>query len=706
MYVPHDRNNHRSEPAFPDPGALIDNGSLELVEILGVGGYGVVYRAVETLSPTPRTFAVKCLHHSQTARQRQLHIREIALHQLCGSHPNVVTIHRVVEENGLTFIVLDFAPDGDLFSQILYGCRYLGNTRLIKHVFNQLLDAVEYCHSLGIYHRDLKPENVLCFDGGYRIALTDFGLATTEKLSEEFRTGSVYHMSPECQGGDFSPTGSYSPMFNDIWSLGIVLLNLATGRNPWKAAIVSDSTFRAYLQDPSEFLLSVLPISTELNAVLVRMLEIDWRDRITIPELRVALARIKTFYSDGAIFDGSMARCPWEVGVDLEAASADLEAAKADSPTVPEHRPIPSAWSTDSSLAFTGAGDATTTIGTGSDSSSSDTQYSSCGATWAFDSPTSSESSDMIYMFERPRTPPAPPVAINVPIVDAQRAAFIVTPSIVDIGRRSSPRAGKPPLTINTHRLDPQYYAAKNISLCVDSASTGSGSSVMRTAVDEDNESMFFLAGSKMSSAVDDKEMTSALWDESATNGDDRDVEADAMSHYCSTQSSIGTGNDDDRSATPSPDTEAGVWHTQCQSPSSISGSVTDVSPPSSPESYIPRSFPPRQQQHKQPPTAISATTTTGSTFLDPFQSFIQCTPSSPSFETWSPFSPDAPPPPSPTPAVDGHYRDYLGKHRQPRSAPATDGTAVGMGFARRPRGLLRPWFLRAKLFGSTEAYH
>jgi len=102
----------------------------------------------------------------------------------------------VVEEGNYTYIIMDYASDGDLFSQILHNCRYLGRDHLIKHIFLQLLDAVEYCHSLGIYHRDLKPENVLCFDGGMRVAITDFGLATTDRFSEEFRTGSVYHMSP------------------------------------------------------------------------------------------------------------------------------------------------------------------------------------------------------------------------------------------------------------------------------------------------------------------------------------------------------------------------------------------------------------------------------------------------------------------------------------------------------------------------------
>jgi len=179
---------------------------LELIEVLGVGGYGVVYRAVDTYSLQPKSYAVKCLlrSHVQQSGKRQLHIREIALHQISSAHPGVITLHRVVEEGDYTYIIMDYAPDHDLFTQILNNCRYIGDDALIKDVFLQLLDAVEYCHSLGIYHRDLKPENILCFDSGRRVAITDFGLATTEKVSEELRTGSIYHMSP---GKSPPPTG-------------------------------------------------------------------------------------------------------------------------------------------------------------------------------------------------------------------------------------------------------------------------------------------------------------------------------------------------------------------------------------------------------------------------------------------------------------------------------------------------------------------
>ncbi|EGN92876.1 hypothetical protein SERLA73DRAFT_146503, partial [Serpula lacrymans var. lacrymans S7.3] len=281
---------------------------------------------------------------------------------------------------------MDFASDGDLFSQILHNCRYLGNDRLIKHIFLQLLDAVEYCHSLGIYHRDLKPENVLCFEGGLRIAITDFGLATTDRFSEEFRTGSVYHMSPECQGGSFAPTGSYSPLFNDIWSLAIILLNLATGRNPWKSASASDPTFQAYLQDPLNFLPTVLPISLEVNDILTRMLEVDWRQRSTLAEVRKAILAVDQFYAEGVIFEGSMARCPWELDVEIESDSDSSTKGETVEPEVQEE--LRSFWSKDSDLEMDFANN--------SEDLPWEEDYASCEATWAFESSIRSPTSTVL----------------------------------------------------------------------------------------------------------------------------------------------------------------------------------------------------------------------------------------------------------------------------------------------------------------------
>lgn len=137
--------------SHPSIGTFIDDGSLQLVDVIGLGGYGVCYRAIETAHPS-RSFAVKCLllSHAHSSRQRQLHLREIMLHRLASAHENVVTLHRVVDEGSFTFIIMDYAKDGDLFTQILNNRRYLGNNALIKHVFLQLIDAVEHCHHLGM----------------------------------------------------------------------------------------------------------------------------------------------------------------------------------------------------------------------------------------------------------------------------------------------------------------------------------------------------------------------------------------------------------------------------------------------------------------------------------------------------------------------------------------------------------------------------
>ncbi|KAJ5760766.1 hypothetical protein N7520_007922 [Penicillium odoratum] len=257
---------------------------LELTGILGVGAYGVVYTAVDI--HTNVSYAVKALNKSGLdPRQLKYQQREIRLHHLASQHPNVVSLIRIMDSVDCTYVVMEYCPEGDLFSSITDKGNFVSNDPLVKRVFLQLLDAVQFCHSIGIYHRDLKPENVLVTDQGMTVKLADFGLATTDYFTTDFGCGSTFYMSPECQQTNPRPMSCYASAANDVWSLGVMLVNLTCGRNPWKRASLEDSTFRAYLKDPF-FLKSILPLSTEMVCILSRVFERDPAKRITIPELR------------------------------------------------------------------------------------------------------------------------------------------------------------------------------------------------------------------------------------------------------------------------------------------------------------------------------------------------------------------------------------------------------------------------------------
>jgi serine/threonine protein kinase len=176
-------------------GSLIDNGRLELTHILGVGAYGVVYAAKNVISQ--RMCAVKCMPKANIdARQHRLHETEIKLHAQVSGHPNIISLEKVVDTSDTLNVMLEYCHEGDLFSMITEKGGYLGNDQLIKQVFIQILDAVQYCHFNGIYHRDLKPENILVFDEGRTVKLADFGLATTDFWSRDFGCGSTFYMSP------------------------------------------------------------------------------------------------------------------------------------------------------------------------------------------------------------------------------------------------------------------------------------------------------------------------------------------------------------------------------------------------------------------------------------------------------------------------------------------------------------------------------
>ncbi|ODN95717.1 RAN protein kinase [Cryptococcus wingfieldii CBS 7118] len=274
-------------------GHSIDNGRLRFIAVLGVGAYGVVYLALDEF--THEYLAVKCLLRAGLdERQRHFQRREIALHQLASGHSNIVTLHRVIEEGEYVFVVMDFCDEGDLFGMITEKQRYLGNDALIRKIFLQIISAVEYCHSMGIYHRDLKPENILCLRGGEKICLADFGLATSEKMSTDFGCGSTFYLSPECQGGLFERLESYSTETTDVWSLGVILVNLTCGRNPWRQACPSDETFRAYVHN-HDVLRTILPISVETNNILKGLFALEPEDRISLRELKKMVMNVERF---------------------------------------------------------------------------------------------------------------------------------------------------------------------------------------------------------------------------------------------------------------------------------------------------------------------------------------------------------------------------------------------------------------------------
>lgn len=166
-----------------------------------------------------------------------------------------------------------------------------------------MCEAVAVCHDAGVSHRDIKPENFICCDSielesaaegdldfgpqakrKVVVKLTDFGLATTDEESGDVECGSKPYMSYECRN-NLGPT--YYPPAADVWSLGIVLINMLFHRNPWKDPTEGDPNFDNFLGDPSNFLLSKFTgIGREVATYLAcHVLCTEVEDRVTARDL-------------------------------------------------------------------------------------------------------------------------------------------------------------------------------------------------------------------------------------------------------------------------------------------------------------------------------------------------------------------------------------------------------------------------------------
>ncbi|MEV0203427.1 serine/threonine-protein kinase [Nonomuraea sp. NPDC050691] len=206
-------------------------GRYRLIEPLGEGGMGVVWRAHDRL--LDRTVAVKEVRYTGVGddKRADLNRRTIREARAAGrlDHPSVVVIHDVVEEDGRPWIVMQLVPSRSL-AQVLGEQGPLPVER-VALIGERVLGALRAAHATGVLHRDVKPENVLLAHDG-RVVLTDFGIATLEAEPGLTATGGLVgtpaYMPPERLNGEPARPES------DLWSLGATLYAAVEGAPPYR----------------------------------------------------------------------------------------------------------------------------------------------------------------------------------------------------------------------------------------------------------------------------------------------------------------------------------------------------------------------------------------------------------------------------------------------------------------------------------------
>ncbi|KAI6714955.1 hypothetical protein JHW43_002462 [Diplocarpon mali] len=286
-------------------GVVLD-GRFKTISPLNHGSFGMVFMAEDLTNN--EMVAIKCLTKKSAITDGEYSFsvdeksEELACHARLGYHANIVNLIHSFETEAHIYIVLEFCSRGDLYEAIRTGTGPL-ETEHVRRFMLQLVDAVAYIHSKGMYHRDIKPENIFLTQAG-EMKLGDFGLATTDKWTYETTVGSDRYMSPE----QYDSAGAgYAPEQADIWAIGICLLNILFSRNPFTTPTESDPLFLDFSRD-NQCLFDVFPtMSQDTYEVIAQCMSLDPRKR-SLEAARGALERLVSFTTfDESLDDFCMA---------------------------------------------------------------------------------------------------------------------------------------------------------------------------------------------------------------------------------------------------------------------------------------------------------------------------------------------------------------------------------------------------------------